>query len=622
MKNEPRLLILWFYLLIGTYVVFTTEILSFFDLINRTSIITSWLIFIIFCLYLVVYFKTNLSRNIILNIKKISKRNKLYIYFSLALLFLTLIISLIYPPNTDDSLAYHLPKVMQWIQNENVNIFKTSDLRQVSYPPLSEYFIMHLYLITNDDKLSNLVQWFSLFGSVIAVSLITSQLKGNINSQILSVIFCITIPMGILQSTSTQTDFFVSLWIIISVLFIFRYFEKQTVKNILGFGISLSLAILTKPTSFIFLFPFCIWLFLFSIKDHQIKNFKKLFLILIIFIIMDGLFYYRNYDLFLNPLGINLGITNELINLKILTSNLIRNISLNLTLPNVIFNEFIRGIVFNFHDIFNMSVTDQLSTYSTKGRYGGDYFIYFSFFENNASNFLHFILILISIFLLPLYLKISSFEKKYLICLITTFLFFSLILKWQPWGNRLLLPFFVLFSPMIALLFSKLKIIKYSNVIMILLIVYSLPFLFFNKTRPLFGEIYRENNGLIYQKPSFLSLSRSELYFPINRSYANDFKKISIILQQNKCKKIGIFSGETNIEYPIWLLIKNKNKERKIFHINVENETKNLITPINFDKPCMVFQLENSIKIEKMLDKSFQNRLILDNFKFYYSQSE
>ena len=69
-------------------------------------------------------------------------------------------------------------------------------------------------------------------------------------------------------------------------------------------------------------------------------------------------------------------------------------------------------------------------------------------------------------------------------------------------------------------------------------------------------------------------------------------------------------------------MIKNKNKERKIFHINVENETKNLITPINFDKPCMVFQLENSIKIEKMLDKSFQNRLILDNFKFYYSQSE
>lgn len=619
MKNEPRLFILWFYLLVGTYVVFTTEVLSFFNSINRTSIITSWLIFIIICLYTVFHFKMNLFKNNILNIKKISKSNQLYIYFSLALLFLTLVISLIYPPNTDDSLAYHLPKVMQWIQNENVNIFKTSDLRQVSYPPLSEYFIMHFYIITNDDKLLNLVQWFSLFGIIIAVSLITSQLKGNINSQILSVIFCITIPMGILQSTSTQTDLFVSLWIIISVLFIFRYFEKQTIKNILGFSISISLAILTKPTSFIFLFPFCIWLFLFLIKDHQIKNFKKLFIILAIFIILDGSFYYRNYDLFLNPLGINLGVTNELINLKIFTSNLIRNISLNLTLPSVIFNEFIREIVFNVHDAFNMSVTDQLSTYSTRGRYGGDYFIYFSFYENTASNTLHFILILISIFLLPLYLKIQSFEKKYLICLVSTYLFFSLILKWQPWGNRLLLPFFVLFSPMIALLFSKLKKTKYSNIIMILLIIYSLPFIFFNKTRPLFGEIFRENNILKYQKPFYLSSKRNELYFPIDSSYTEDFKKISNILKYDQCKKIGIFSGETAIEYPIWLIVKNDNNKKKIFHINVKNETKNVITTINIDKPCMIFQLKKNKKMEKIFNNLFKNRLVLKNLNLYYN---
>ena len=619
MKNEPRLSIIWLYLIIGTYVVLTTEILSLFNSVNRTSIIICWIIFIFLCLFFVLYFKINLFRNIISNINKISKHNQLYIFFSLVLLFATLIISLIYPPNTDDSLAYHLPKVMQWIQNENVNIFKTSDLRQVSYPPLSEYFLMHLYLITNNDQLLNLVQWFSLLGSVIVASLITSQLKGNINSQILSVIICITIPMGILQSTSTQTDFFVSLWIIISVFFIFRYFEKQKIENVLGFGISLSLAILTKPTSFIFLFPFCIWLLLFSIKNYHTKNFTILSLVLVIFVILDGLFYYRNYNLFSNPLGNNLGITNELVNYEIFASNLIRNISLNLTLPNVFFNEFIRGIVFNFHDIFNISVTNPQSTFSTNERDGGDYFIYFSLYESTASNTLHFFLILISTIIIPFCLNISSYEKKYLICLISGFLLFSLVLKWQPWGNRLLLPFFVLFSPFMGLLFSKLKSKKFFHIIALLFIIYSLPFVFFNKTRPLLGEILRVNDNLRYYKPSFLSLKRNELYFPHNQSYERDFKKISNIVKQYQCKKIGIYSDGSALEYPLWLLSRKIDSEIKIFHIMISNETDNLINPNYYGKPCMVIQFKNDKEKEKEFIKSFKNQLILNNFKFYYT---
>jgi len=622
MNIDPRLLIIWFYLFIGIFVVFTTEILSLFKLVNRTSIIISWTIFLVLCSYFLLYFKINLFRNIILNLKKISKSKKLYIYFSLAILFLTLIIGIIYPPNTGDSHAYHLPRVMQWIQNENVSIFKTSNLQQVSFPPLSEYFLMHFHLFTNNDRLLNLIQWFSLLGCVITVSLITAQLKGNINSQILSVIFCITIPMGILQSTSTQNDLFLSLWIIITVLFIFRYFEKQTIENIFGFGISLSLAILTKPTSFIFLFPFCIWLFLFSIKDFKIENFKKLFFVLIIFIVLDGLFYYRNYNLFLNLLGYNPEATNEIINLKIFTSNLIRNISLNLTLPNVSFNEFIRQIVFNLHEMFNISATDPQSTFSSNGKYGGDYFIYFSLYETTASNTLHFCLILISIFFLPFYLKISSFEKKYLICLISGFLLFSLILKWQPWGNRLLLPFFVLFSSYIGLVFSKLKSTKYSFIFIILLIIYSLPYIFFNKTRPFLGEIFRVNNSLKYNKPFFFSLNRYELYFTEgHESFKKDFKKISHILEQSNCKRIGIFSGEGELvmEYPLWLLAKKINSEIKIFHIYVNNKTKILTNPNYNDKPCMVLQFKNDKEKEKILIKLFKNQLKSDNFKFYYA---
>ena len=136
---------------------------------------------------------------------------------------MTFLTALIYPPNTPDSMSYHMPRVMHWIQNQNVDFYPTSTTRQLYVSPFSEYVILHLQLIVNGDRLANLVQWFSMFGSLIGVSLIARELGGNTKSQIFSALFCATIPMGILQSTSTQTDYVVSFWIVILVYFLLCY---------------------------------------------------------------------------------------------------------------------------------------------------------------------------------------------------------------------------------------------------------------------------------------------------------------------------------------------------------------------------------------------------------------
>ena len=234
---------------------------------------------------------------------------------------------------------------MQWIQNQNLNNFPTSDYRQVSYSPLSEYFLMHFYLITNSDLLLNLPQWFAMVGSTITVSLIAKKLGAKQKTQILSAVFAVTVPMGILQSTSTQTDFMVTLWITISIFFLISYFKIQNLKNIIGFSLALSLAILTKPTAYIFLFPFCLWLLFFSIKEKKLGNIFHLFLIPTILVLINCGFFLRNFELFSNPIGINLGVPNEIITTKIFLSNFVRNFSLNLTLPDVNFNEGLRFIV-------------------------------------------------------------------------------------------------------------------------------------------------------------------------------------------------------------------------------------------------------------------------------------
>jgi len=312
-KKPIRELFLWSCITFGFFIVFTTEFLSVFGLINRSSIFICWIILFIFG-----YFKfKNLFKFYFYNIflKKNFSFDLIFLYQLLifVILILTFLTALIYPPNTPDSLSYHMPRVMHWIQNNNVEYYSTSITRQLFVSPFSEYVILHLQLLINGDYLANLVQWFSMIGSVIGVSLITKEFGGNNKSQLLSALFCATIPMGILQSNSTQTDYVVSLWIVIFVYFIVRYRATKSIKYIYGSSVALGLAILTKQTAYIFAFPFCIWFLFLAIKKPN--HFLLLLIIPLIISLINFGPYKRNLELYGNPIGVhdfqNQGFTNE-----------------------------------------------------------------------------------------------------------------------------------------------------------------------------------------------------------------------------------------------------------------------------------------------------------------------
>ena len=245
------------------FFIFSTELLSFFNIVNRFTIIFSWILFLL-CLFLSTY---KSIKNIFLSyifINKIKKyfSNLYIILIILIILISTFVIAIIYPPTTPDSMAYHMPRVMSWVQNNNVEFFPTSSTRQLVMSPFAEYVILHLYLITNNDILSNLPQWIAMCLSLVCISLIIKELGGTIRAQIIGVIFAITLPMGILQSTSTQTDYISSVWLVITVYFIIKVINTRLNKHIIYFSLALGIGIFTKQTVYLFALPFCIWLFL------------------------------------------------------------------------------------------------------------------------------------------------------------------------------------------------------------------------------------------------------------------------------------------------------------------------------------------------------------------------
>ena len=263
-------------------------------------------------------------------------------------------------------MSYHLTRVMVWAQNQNINLFSTPDQRMLMMPPFSGFLNLHIYLIFENKYFFNFVQWLSMFSSIILVSLIAKELKGSLKVQLLASFFLATLPMGILQSTSTQTDYVISFWFLSFLYFLIKYKNKSNLKNIFFLSTSLGIGILSKQTMFFFSLPF-IALFYFIIQKKSLKITFFHFIISALILITINLGHFkRTYDLYGNFTGFhetNVSATNETFKPKHLTSNIIRNLSLNLTLPNKNYNQILRDGLKDIHKSLNISITDQQNTF-------------------------------------------------------------------------------------------------------------------------------------------------------------------------------------------------------------------------------------------------------------------
>jgi 4-amino-4-deoxy-L-arabinose transferase-like glycosyltransferase len=615
---------LWNFVYFCTFIVLITEILSSINSLNRVTVTVSWILII--CYFLInniKFFNIITIRNLFNN--SFYLKNKFIIFFLISIILLTFFTSIIYPPTTPDSLAYHLPRVMQWIQNENVNFFTTPDHRQLMMPPFSEYFILHLQLITNSDYLANVPQWLAMLFSLITASLITKELGGNKRFQLISAFIVATIPMGILQSSSTQTDYILSFWLITLIYFLTLYLKTNHLKYLFGFSLSLGLGILTKQNMYLFALPFCFWLLFYFIK-YNLSKIYYLFLVFIIILTINFGHYYRNINMYGNPIGFhsqNIKAVNENFSKNYIVSNIIRNLSLNFTFPSQKINHEIRSAVKSIHKIINVPILNEENTFDKS------YFLYFSTYESHAGNTLHFILVWLLIIYILYKKKFNTHLVKYLICIISSFLLFSIFLKVQTTNSRFLLALFIGITPLLSITLEKINNKNLTNFILLSLYLWAMPYLFMNSTRPLIGNIEKKGKSIIFKKNDLLlNYNRNKLYFVQTPYLYHQINEITDKIVKNRCTNIGITNGmPSTYEYSFWVMLKQKFGENnfKISHTNVKNVTKkknNFSERINF---CSIIQLKCNTKNincnninEKTIKKFYNNRIIKNDFSLFY----
>lgn len=528
----------------------------------------------------------------------------------------SLSVALIAPPNTWDSMTYHMSRVMHWVQNKNVGFYPTNIERQLHQPPWSEFVIAQFQILSHSDRYANLVQWFSMMGSILGITLIAQELGADTRGQILSAVVAATLPMGILQSSSTQNDWVVGFWLICFAYFVLVARKNLGWSNTLGAGGSLGLALLTKGTGYIYAFPLVIWLGVFLFKNFSWKRCGSIFVLGIIAFPINLGYFQRNYSLYASPLGPSsesmtgdFSYVNDVFSFSAFSSNVIRNMAIHIGTPFGLVNQVIERGIEDLHKyVLLIDPNDPRTTWtSTQFRIMPP-----SNNEDGAGNPLHLVLIGCAIvFLIARRGLGERVLSAYLIVVCATFLLFALILKWQPWHSRLHLPFFLLSAPFVGITLSKIST-QYANLIATLLILLALPWIVYNSSHPLIG---RKNIFLI---------SRIEQYFRKRPALQSPYANASNFIRDRGCSAVGLSLGGDDWEYPFWVMIQEDGRMNvRIEHVQVQTQSTVLSRLPWFDsfRPCVIISLDSDPPTEIVIGMAvYTKEIVFDPVSLYVKQ--
>lgn len=594
------------------FLAFITEALTQFRVLTRTGVAWSWLAFAVLC-FAWMWRTTRVSEsgaNIEADDTPLPWFDRTVLVFITVILTLIAITALASAPNTWDAMMYHLPRVVEWMNNRGVQFFPTIDRFQLDQPPFAEYAMLHLYLLYRSDRLVALVQWAGYAGCILAASLIAKELGGSRHSQIVAAVFSAIIPTAVLEASGTKTEIVAAYWIALAVNLMLRWRNSPDWLHAFAIGSTLGLAVFTKGTSYVLL-P-CIILACGVIWDTTAR---KRFLFYIPVIAMMGVLvcaplWVRNYQYTGSPLGLPYfdgagGLQGRMLRATHITpatilANMARNASLHAGVPNDQINAFSTHFFSGFIHTIGVDPNDPGQLSATSFGYTPRFQVRFDpRYEVLTGDSLPLFLLLLAGFLFLIYRKKIGKETGWLgLGLLGAFILYSALLRWSPWNARYMLPIFVLGASLSAVVLVRTMPRWTVTVLVGLALVYALPLALMNQTRPLVTKHYLDG--------SILTMSRNETYFlDFHQGIAKTYIAAAAAARASDCRTIGLDANHLHFEYPMMALLEHGGIHRQIRYVGVENSSIRYAQP-SAPKICMVICLQCLHDSEKIATYSIK----------------
>lgn len=568
----------------GSYLVLGTELLSLFNAITRTALCVLWALPI---LAGIVWIWAWLKRGKILRLPVVYHRDSWVGFvldmFVILILVITALVAFISPPNSNAAMVTRMSRVAHWAQNQTMAHYATGIESQNSNTSGAEQVALNFYLLGGDDRAVNFVAWIGFAGSVAAAASLAEVLGANVNGQRMAAIFSATLPAAITQASSSTNHIVVAFWIVSAILMLlcFTKFAQKPIYLILA-ALSAALAIVTKPTAWIYLWPF--GLYAVVALRRRLGMGRMLLWAMAAFAIL-GLFYggqiLRNqgtYGQFYRPAELAEQM-NEIRSWRVMVSNISRNAALHADLPFPRADSWLRSNLDQLHEYLALDIDDPRTTLADR------FFIpVVNTTETTSGNPFHAAVIVLSITAVVGMVLLGKEDPEILAYVAAVFLsmvLFSYFLKWQPSGGLLQIPFFILFAPLLSVLLDWARKTEIETVLAVVLLVYAMPWLFQTAERPVIPADNRTYSISVFNE------NQQRLYFATNPEDYKTYWAVTNDLRARGLTRIGLHLAADSEEYPLWAMLGAPAADFKMEWVDVETPSAKYLD-LSFDPDAII----------------------------------
>jgi hypothetical protein len=419
---------------------------------------------------------------------------------TIGLLAMCFVLGALTPPNNWDSLIYHLPRQVYWLQQGSVEHFPATLLRTVVMPPLTEYMGLHLLALTSVDAWHNLVQCVALTGVAAGGSMVAQEMGTGRRGQAFAGLASVSMPTALMQAASPKNDVMVALWAMVLLVCAIRVLREGRcgVGRSVLIGATLGLILLTKGSGPIVAFPMCATIGVTLLARRRARAIGPGLVMLALALAPNAPSWNRNLELFGRPLGPpdhdgGFAVTNESHDPRLIASVIVRSIAQHVDIPVSGVSDGIDGAVRALHAWAGLEVDEPRTTYHASPPFG---MAWRGTNGDTAGGPAHLILAVV----LPVFVAMRARRRRWAQTWQTAvvvampyamFLLMCVLLKWQVWNTRLHVPIACVLGAVSSAFIGESR--RGGPLMALLMLLGAAPAILMNEKRALIGDgaLYR-----------------------------------------------------------------------------------------------------------------------------------
>ena len=618
----------WFrtIVLFEAIVLILTNALSVLHIMTRAVDFVAWLVITIIFAFL--YGKSKKDRDLLSEKSKSeksksekSKSEKALIWIMLAVLgILSLILlfgAIFTVPYNYDSMTYHLARIGYWIDHKSVAHYITNIDRQVYSPVLAEYNLLHMMLLSGNDTFVNFFQYFCMFAAAYFIYKCAQKLGTSRVFAFFGAFIFMLMPLTISQSITTQNHLFAAL---IFILFVYKLLDVicydkivldgEQILDIVMLGLLVAYAYLAKTSVCASMIMFMPWLLV--VRLGKKDDFKKLIssvgiaVVSIVVPVSETLVrtYLSSGSLMTSTASGNIMVATK--NVKYIIVNILKNFSMLIT-QNYYrpLNGFIYRIAIGTGEKLQVEVNHESIAF-----HGFDFLHHMNMGEDMYSHdktpsaFVAYLAVIAGVILIGMIVttvikrlaqrkdrEISSRGNQikqelsigFAVSAWLSLGFIMALLRWQPWGTRLMYPALavtvIMSVDMLYCLMRRWKkpiTVAVLGILIVLATMLAVPSVSYN----LQPAVEFVKGGC---------QNRLNQYFRYNHR-EDGYEKMIELAQKDQAEDIGLIISGDGYDYPLWLMLRKDYSEAKLRHLMKENAS-----DVSQKAPDCIFMIERDV---------------------------